>query len=253
MFMRFVELKINPKHIAEFKDFYENVVTKELRNTDGCMFAGLIKSDPQNSEFISLTFWQSQKHAEEYETNGKYEQLIQKTKPYLSESNEWKVQLSDNFELEYKPVEEEPVIKKYSVAVQNGEDKNVIPSSQNMYVRILSIKIEENKLEEFKKLYSVIILPSLKETEGCRNAFLIESINQLDEFISVSIWDSKEAADNYEASEKFRVLTERVSHTFSKLYLWKMFFEKEHGGVRVQTSQDFKIEHYDIVTGRSFS
>ena len=150
------------------------------------------------------------------------------------------------------PVEEEPVIKKYSVAVQNDNEDTHLDLPQNMYVRILSIKIEDNKLEEFKRLYSEIIFPSLKETEGCQNVFLIESVNEPDEFISVSIWDSKDAADNYEASDKFRVLTERVSHTFSKLYLWKMFFEKEHG-VKIQTSQDFKVEHYDIVTGKSFS
>ena len=251
MFMRFVQLKIDPKNISDFKEFYEKVVTPELHNTDGCMFAGLIKSEPGDSEFISLTFWQSQEHAEDYEKAG-FEKLAEKTRPFLAESAEWKVQLSDNFELKYEPVEEEPVIKKYSVAVQNDNEDTHLDLPQNMYVRILSIKIEDNKLEEFKRLYSEIIFPSLKETEGCQNVFLIESVNEPDEFISVSIWDSKDAADNYEASDKFRVLTERVSHTFSKLYLWKMFFEKEHG-VKIQTSQDFKVEHYDIVTGKSFS
>ncbi len=251
MFMRFLQLKLKPDHINDFRNFYETEVTLELHNTPGCLFAGLIKSKPEENEFISLTLWQTQAQAENYETGGTFKQLFDQAKTYLSESAEWKIQLSEDMELKYGPVEEEPVIKKYSVAAQNGEDENFHLQSSNMYVRILSLIIQEDKIEEFKKLYSEIIIPALKSTKGCRYIYLTESINVKNEFISVTIWDSKEDANEYEAKGKFQELTEKVKHTFSQFYLWKMSLEKEYGS-NLKTSEDFKVEGYSVVTGKSF-
>lgn len=251
MFMRFLQLKLRPDHINDFRIFYENEVTQELRNTTGCLFAGLIKSKPEENEFISLTFWQTLADAENFETAGTFSRLFEKAKPYLSESAEWKLQLSEDMELKYGPVDEEPVIKKYIVAVQNEADSDFQLSSTNMFVRVLSLIIQNEKLDEFKKLYSEIIIPELKNTKGCRYIFLTESVSVKNEFISVTIWDSKEFADEYETGGKFQSLTEKVKHTFSQFYLWKMSLEKEYGS-NLKTSEDFRIESYDVVTGKSF-
>ena len=251
MFMRFLQLKLKQDHINDFKNFYENEVTQELHNTPGCLFAGLIKSKPEEDEFISLTFWQTQLQAENYETSGAFNKLFEQAKTFLSESSEWKVQLSEDMELKYGPVEEEPVIKKYSVTAQNGERDDFQLQSSNMYLRILSLIIQEDKMEEFKKLYSEIIIPTLKSTKGCRYVYLTESVNEKNEFISVTIWDSKEDAKEYETNGKFKELNEKVKHTFSQFYLWKMSLEKEYGS-NLTTSEDFKVEGYSVVTGKSF-
>ncbi|MHB8580804.1 MAG: antibiotic biosynthesis monooxygenase family protein [Ignavibacteriaceae bacterium] len=251
MFMRFLQLKIAQDHIADFKGFYESDVMHELHNALGCLFAGLIKSKPEDNEFISLTFWQTQTQAEKYESSETFRKLIIKTKTYLSESAEWKIQLTKNSELEYGPVEEEPVIKKYIVAVQNEENDEFMAHSSNMFVRVLSLTIQEDKLDEFKKLYSEIVIPTLKTVKGCRYIFLTESVNEKNEFISVTIWDRKEYVDDYEMSGKFQEITDKVKHTFSQLYLWKMSLEKNYGA-KVSTSEDFKVDGYNIVTGKSF-
>ncbi len=251
MFMRFLQLKIKPDSVNGFKDFYESDVIYELHNTPGCLFAGLIKSKPEENEFISLTFWETQEQAEQYETTGAFKKLFEQAKTYLFESTEWKVQLSEDMVLKYGPVEEEPVIKKYVVAAQNSDSKDFLVHSSNMYVRVLSLIIQEDKLEEFKKLYSEIIIPALKSIKGCRYIYLTESISEKNEFISVTIWDNKEDADEYESSGKFQDLTNKVKHTFSQLYLWKMSLEKDYNA-RVKTSEDFKVEIYNIVTGKSF-
>ena len=251
MFMRFLQLKLKPDHIIDFKEFYEKDVLTELHNTQGCLFAGLIKSKPEENEFISLTFWQTQAQAEQYESGGVFQKLFEQAKPYLSESTEWKVQLSENMELQYGPVEEEPVIKKYTVAVKNDASEDFLSHSSNMFVRILSLIIQDDKLEEFKKLYSELIIPTLKSIKGCRYIYLTESVSEKNEFISVTIWDSKEDAEEYESSGKFQGLTDKVKHTFSQLYLWKMSLEKDYGG-KITTSEDFKVERYNIVTGKSF-
>ena len=116
MFMRFLQVKINVDFINQFQNFYEGTVLSELQKISGCLFAGLVKSGPEQNEFASITFWETQEQAENYEQSNVFQNLIEKVKPFLSESTEWKVQLSDKMELEYAPVIEEPVVKKYSVA-----------------------------------------------------------------------------------------------------------------------------------------
>ena len=252
MFMRFLQLKLNEVYVSEFIKFYEAEVLTELRKTAGCLFAGLIKSKPEENEFISLTFWQTQKQAENYETSGAFKNLFEKAKIYLSESVEWKIQLSQNMELEIGAKEDEPVIKKFVVQAQNETGDEFKIDSPNLFLRILSLIIRDDKADEFKELYSEIIIPALKNTKGCRYIFLTESVSESHEYISVTIWDSKEDADEYESGGRFDELTEKVKHTFSEIFLWKMSLEKKYGS-KLKTSDDFKVEHYDMVTGKSFS
>ncbi len=251
MFMRFLQLEIKPEYTNEFKKFYEYIVFPKLQKTSGCLFAGLIKSGPKNNEFVSITFWETKIYAENYEKQGIFQILLKESKPYLTESAEWKIHLFDNTELEYAPVSEEPVIKKYSVHARKNEEEKFTISNSNMYVRIVSTKIQEGMTDEFKKLYSEILIPQLKAVKGCEYVYLIESTTEDDEFISLTIWDNKENADLYEASGKFNQLVKKISHTFSHFYLWKMALEKEYNSQN-QPSENMKIEHYALVTGKSF-
>ena len=251
MFMRLLQLELNPDHIDEFKNFYDQTVIQQLQKMPGCIFAGLIKSGPEDTEFISLTFWETQQNAEEYEKSEVFKGLMDQARPFLSESNEWKIQLSDKMELEYAPVAEEPVVKKYTVEVQKEKDGKPKFQSSQMYVRIVSLKIQEGKMDEFKKIYLDTIIPALQKTAGCRHVFLTESINEKDDFISVTIWDDKAYADEYEASGAFAELVGKVKHTFSRFYLWKMELEREYSA-KIKTTDDMKVETYNIVTGKSF-
>ncbi len=252
MFMRFLNLKLNPEFIEKFLDFYQTDVLKELQKTDGCLFAGLIKSNPAENEFVSVTFWSTLKKAEEYENSRIFSGLLNRTKEFLPFSSEWKIQLSDNMELEYTPSKEEPVVKKYSPAEENENSENLNFLTSQMFVRILYLKIRENKAEEFKKIYYDTIVPEIKSTKGCINIFLSENLNSPNEFVSVTLWDNKQNAREYETGGKFDELVKKVRHTFSQFYLWKMTLEDDYKA-KVKTSDDLKVEHYSFVTGKSFS
>lgn len=252
MYMRFLQLKVETQHIEDLKEFYENTVYPRLQNMPGCLFACLIKSGLAQNELISLTFWETLTQADNYEKNGTFHKLIEQSRPFLSESTEWKIHLSENIELQYAPVSEEPVIKKYSVQVQKNNEENLNIPNSNMFIRVVSVKVQEDKLEEFKRIYSEEIIPELKSVEGCQNAYLIESINEDDDYISLTVWNSKENADDYESSGKFLQLINKIKHTFSQFYLWKMALEKDYNA-RVQTTEDLKVESYNIVTGKSFT
>ena len=252
MFMRILNLNIDPKFIDEFKTFYEDTVEPKLQTVDGCLFASLIKSKPDKEEYCSLTFWKTQKQAEDYENSEVFKSLIEQAKPYLSETtDEWKIQLTENMEIQYTQPEEEPIATKYNVTVQNGTDKSLIKQNDSMFLRIVSLKIQDGKMDEFKKLYSEVVIPAFKKAEGCRNAFLTQSISEGHDFISVSIWDNKDYALKHESSDEYNAMIDKVKHTFSQFYLWRMSLDKEHHST-IKTTDDMKIGHYDVVTGKSF-
>ncbi len=250
MFMRLVQLNVDLQKVAEFRESYTNEVIDRLQKTLGCRFVGLIENGTAEGEFISLTLWEKQEQAEDYEKKGIYTELLEKIKPNLQNSSEWRIQLSENLELEYKQVTEEPVIKKYSVQAQaDSNEANRIDS--RLYVRIVSLSIQEGKQKEFKKIYTDEIIPALLSSPGCNYAYLTQSLQDSNGFISVTIWDSKKDADQYESSGKFKELVEKVAHTFSQFYRWKMALEKDFDA-NIKTSEDMKVENYNLVTGKNF-
>ncbi len=251
MFMRLLQLNINPEHGDRFKAFYIDKVYPQLQKMKGCLFAGLMKGSADGTEIISITFWETQEQADSYEKSIVFTNLLSEAKPFLGDSNEWKVQLSDKMELEYAPVHEEPVVKKYSAAIDKEDYQKAKIAGTQMYVRIVSLKIQQDKLEEFKSLYSDVVMKALNQTPGCKFVFLTESLTEVNEFLSVTIWDSKEDANRYEDSGKFEELINIVKHTFSQFYLWKMALEKEYSA-KIKTTDDLKVENYNLVTGKSF-
>ena len=252
MFMRILKLNLNADSINDFKKFYEETVEPRLQSVEGCLFASLINSKPDKNEFISLTFWKTQLQAENYEKSGVFQSLIDEAKQYFSEeTDEWKIQLTENMEIQYTQDTDEYEINKYNVAVQNGSDKSLINQNDTMFLRIVSLKIQPGKMDEFKKLYSEVVIPSFKKAPGCRNAFLTQSISEGSDFISVSVWDDKESAVKHESGKEYNEMIDKVKHTFSQFYLWKMSLDRDRQS-KIKTTEDMKVGHYDVVTGKSF-
>ena len=120
MFMRLVQVKVKPESSELIGDLYSQRILPTLHHTQGCLYASLIRSTSVPHEAISLTLWESSGDADAYEQSGAFQQLITEAQPYLSDSSEWKVQLSKYLTLEYAPVAEEPVIRSYSLATPSG-------------------------------------------------------------------------------------------------------------------------------------
>lgn len=252
MFMRILQLKLNPDFVMEFKNFYKDTVESRLQNVDGCLFAGLIKSKPDQDEFISLTFWKTQQQAENYENSNVFKNLTELATPYLYDSgDEWKIQLSENMEIQYSQETDEPTIKKYNVEVENGIENGLVNESAKMFLRIVSLKIEPDKMDEFKKLYADVVIPAFKKAKGCNNAFLTQSVNEESDFISVSVWNNKNSALVYESGDEYNNMLNKVKHTFSHFYLWRMSLEQGHNRT-IKSTDEMKVGHYDVVTGKSF-
>ncbi len=251
MFMRILQINVNTFMLEQFREFYENAVIPELQKLPGCLYAGLNRSGSNPEEFISLTFWDAPERAENYEKSGVFQRLIEQGRPYFAESTEWKIQLSEELELQYEPVAEEPTLAEYAVVAQSDSDRPIGEKRPRMYVRIVSAKLKEGKSEELRQLYEERVIPVLLSTKGCRHAYLSENLQNKNEIISVTVWDSKEDADNYESTGVFGQLVDQAKHTFTALYQWKLALEEDLSR-KAKTSDDLSIAGFKMVTGKSF-
>ncbi len=251
MFMRLVQVKVRPEMADRLPILYSDKIIPTLQQTPGCLYASLIKSDEHPEESISMTLWETPESAEAYEQGGLFQRLMNEVTPLLSDSSEWKIQLSKDFNWEYVPTREEPVVKSFKITTATSSYPPTSGTDAPWYVRILSVRLKPGKTEKFAGLYNAEILPVLRKVEGCRYAFLTEGVEERNEVISVTIWDRKEAADVYEASGLFRKLTRKVQHTFSELYQWKLSVEKR-SAVQVTSTEDLTVSGYNVVTGKRF-
>ena len=251
MFMRLVQMQVKQDSIEKLSKKYREEVIPRLGKTEGCRFASLVQSAGNLNECMSLTLWESASAAEEYVKSGTYSELLDSLTPYLAETSEWKIKLTEDQRIEYVPVTEEPSVKAYNVTLA-PEDPGIVSGNPDaLYVRVLSVRLKPDGMDEFRKIYEHEILPALHETRGCRYAYLTEDAGNPDEALSLTVWNRKEDADEYERSGRFGSLVKKISHLLAGLYQWKMSLGKGSGRSAV-TSEDMTSEGYQIVTGRSF-
>ncbi len=252
MFMRLVHARYKPESLAAIQKIYDTVIIPRLQKVPGCLFVGAIASEKKREEGISMTLWDTREHAAEYEKSGLFSEMLERIRPHLEESSEWHIQLSDSLELEAKPSIEEPVITSYSSVAGLHPELASGAAFTQFYIRLISMKIQPDRMIEFQKYYQDEILPSLCAIKGCRSAFLTESAENRQEVMCISIWDNIKDLEYLEKSGLIEQLMHRARHLLAGLVQWKMSLEKQYH-TRVVTSEDHSIQAYRIVTGKSFS
>ena len=249
MFMRFVQLGIKADAASAFERFYEHRVAPALLSESGCVFARLIKSTEDETDFISFTLWESPEAAMEYEESGRYKSLVSENHPFQEDSTEWKIQLTPENTLEYLPVQEEPEVKAMPVVAGSSESDMPDKIDCHTYVRILNAKVNSEQFDELSNLYNNELVPALLEIPGCRAAYLI-GMKERSEGLSVTIWDSQESAKKYEASGKFAELLGRAAPYLSTMYQWKMTLDPSKRE-RTHVSDDVSVRGYEVIAGKS--
>jgi quinol monooxygenase YgiN len=211
MFMRLVQMRVNPEKISEFEKVYERIIVPTLRRAPGCVYAGLVQSLEDENDGISITLWSHQDHAHAYERSGKYAESLEVARPFFSDSLEWRVQLSVDLRPEFWPVDPEPVVKSYATDVSVFKATGP-PSGRggSMYLRILSMKVNPERKYEFVEIYRREIIPGLRRVEGCLDAYLAEGVRGGNELLSITIWSGLERAKAYEATGEFDRLKQKV-------------------------------------------
>lgn len=151
--MRLAHARIKQGCLADFKRLYEDRVIPALQTVDGCVYACLVQSTHRPDEYISMTLWEMQKHADEYVNSRVFQHVMNEAQPLFADSTEWKVQLTTDLKLEYQPVAEEPIVDSLQVEAVSAEETTVVLPSPVMYLRIVSMKVLPDKRQEFERLY----------------------------------------------------------------------------------------------------
>lgn len=92
-----------------------------------------------------------------------------------------------------------------------------------MFVRLTYFGFKPGKLEELKKFYNEVAIPTLRKQKGNLECKLLEPVDQKDEYISMTIWESKEDADAYHSKGVYKSLIDQVRPYFSKEPVLKVY------------------------------
>jgi heme-degrading monooxygenase HmoA len=83
------------------------------------------------------------------------------------------------------------------------------------WVRLTYLKIQPEKVEELKKIYHEAIIPTVKAQWGNVDVFLLEPVEEEDEYLSFTVWDSQADAEIYETSGVYGEQLDKIKHTFA--------------------------------------
>jgi heme-degrading monooxygenase HmoA len=83
-----------------------------------------------------------------------------------------------------------------------------------MYVRMTFFKVKDGKMDLLRDLYNKDVISAHKNHKGIRFVHLLECLDDTNEGISVTAWDTKADLDAYEASGDY----ERLRGLFNEMY-----------------------------------
>ena len=107
------------------------------------------------------------------------------------------------------------------------------------------------RLPSSKSAYDQEVKPILMATPGCRAVFLVEKYKTQARAMSVTVWDSEEAAIRSELSGAFDEATAKVSEFFSGLYQWKLSLKPSESR-RSISGKDLDVKSFQVVNGNAW-
>jgi heme-degrading monooxygenase HmoA len=245
MFMRTVKMHVRTDAIGPFTTAYERSIIPAFAGVSGCRSAVLMQSTREPEECVSLTFWSSEDHIIAFESSGRYDMLVDVLRPFFIESYELQVRLTEDLKLTYGP-SNEPEVRRFEASEFRGE-----MSTDSIIVRMVSLKFRSDTMDAFRRHYYEDVVPALRKLEGCRRAFLAAPADRENELISVTEWESEEAAQAYEHGGKFDALLTSQKHYFPKVVEMTL----EGGGTshsRIATSEDITVDKHRVLVGKRF-
>ena len=96
-----------------------------------------------------------------------------------------------------------------------------------MWVRLALAKIKPESLDEFRKIWNDEVRPIIEKQNGFVDAMFLEPVSEEDDFISCTLWASKENGDAYEASGTYKDLVGKIVHTLAATPVVKSYEVKK--------------------------
>lgn len=92
-----------------------------------------------------------------------------------------------------------------------------------MIVRLTYINFLSQNVDQAKRIYREEVVPVVKVQKGNLDCRLLEPMDNSDEYISMTTWETKADSDAYESSGKYRELVEKVKKDFAKKPVLKVY------------------------------
>lgn len=95
-----------------------------------------------------------------------------------------------------------------------------------MIVRLTYLSFIPENLAKAKSIYHDDVVPAVRKQKGNIDCKLLTPMNENDEYISMTIWETKADADAYENSGLYRELVNKVKKDFSKAPVLKVYMSE---------------------------
>ncbi len=246
MFLRIVRLQVRPAEEARFTRFYAERVIPALDAIAGCLYAGLL-APWRGDAHQSLTIWDSEESARRYEESGLYGRLLAEAAPFLAESTAWHVRLATDPLETSDPARREIPATGYNVEAQESRGA-MDGGDKSTFVRIVSLRVDPDHLDEFAAIYRDKVIPALREVAGCRGVFLAEGAHDPNGVLSITFWNREEDAVRYEMSGVSDQLTAQLRGTISPVYDWRLTLGA--AGDSGSGASGLAVTSYQLVRGR---
>lgn len=83
-----------------------------------------------------------------------------------------------------------------------------------MIARLTSFGVHPKDADELKRIYNEEVVPVIKKQKGNMGAWLLEPMDEKDDYISLTEWISQTDADAYESSGTYTELVNKVRNRF---------------------------------------
>jgi quinol monooxygenase YgiN len=92
-----------------------------------------------------------------------------------------------------------------------------------MWAQQTYLSVQPEKINEMRKIFNELLVPTLKGHKGNVDLFLLEPRDKHDDFVTVTMWQNKSDAEDYERSGKYAEFSKKI-----KPVLAKPIVEKEY-------------------------
>lgn len=97
-----------------------------------------------------------------------------------------------------------------------------------MFMRMLQVSANPDRVAELQTMYEQAVMPRLQATPGCLYVGLTKSVRDPYEYISLTLWESKEHADRYEKSPLFAELMAGAAPYLAGSSEWRLHLSKDN-------------------------
>ena len=92
-----------------------------------------------------------------------------------------------------------------------------------MIVRLTYFNFLPGRIEELKKFYNEVAIPTVRKQKGNLDCRLLEPVDTKEEYISMTVWDNEADANAYHSSGVYKQLVDQVRKFFAKEPVLKVY------------------------------